>query len=409
MTRARDPRRLRRRDRLHLQRARVAGRRRPGRRAGRALGAHCGRTSSCQRVAMAIACAIAIPLGLWLGHIGKGEFLAITLERRPRRAEPRADRVLRRLHRRRASANVTLALVLLAIPPILTNAYVGVRQVDRDTVDAARGMGMTGAADRPPGRAAARAAADLRRHPDLGRQRDRHRHDRAARRRAHARRSRSSTRTSTATTGRLGGAHRRRRCSRSSAELVLGAVQRAVTPQGLKLEGGGTRSAPLRNGTAQQEEGSHLMRTHRWLMLARAAGRRTRAWPAAATTTTTAATTGPRRTAEDTASIADPDEPDNELVDEGHDRLEELHRAVHPRRDLRAGARGGRVQRHDGAQPRRREDRAEGARGRRDRRLPGVHRARRCSSFFGVTADKLPKRPQAGLRGGARRASPRRT
>ena len=42
-------------------------------------------------------------------------------------------------------ANVTLALVLLAIPPILTNTYVGVRQVDGDTVDAARGMGMTGA------------------------------------------------------------------------------------------------------------------------------------------------------------------------------------------------------------------------------------------------------------------------
>jgi glycine betaine/choline ABC-type transport system substrate-binding protein/ABC-type proline/glycine betaine transport system permease subunit len=40
--------------------------------------------------------------------------------------------------------NVTLALVLLAIPPILTNTYVGVRQVDRDSVDAARGMGMTG-------------------------------------------------------------------------------------------------------------------------------------------------------------------------------------------------------------------------------------------------------------------------
>ena len=34
--------------------------------------------------------------------------------------------------------------MLLAIPPILTNTYVGVRQVDRDTVDAARGMGMRG-------------------------------------------------------------------------------------------------------------------------------------------------------------------------------------------------------------------------------------------------------------------------
>ena len=42
-------------------------------------------------------------------------------------------------------ANVTLALVLLAIPPILTNTYVAVTQVEGDTVDAARGMGMTGA------------------------------------------------------------------------------------------------------------------------------------------------------------------------------------------------------------------------------------------------------------------------
>src|SRR5258705_13077224 len=37
-----------------------------------------------------------------------------------------------------------LALTLLAIPPILTNAYVGVTQVDPDSVDAARGVGMTG-------------------------------------------------------------------------------------------------------------------------------------------------------------------------------------------------------------------------------------------------------------------------
>ena len=40
--------------------------------------------------------------------------------------------------------NVTLALALLAIPPILTNAYVGVQQTDRDAVDAARGMGLSG-------------------------------------------------------------------------------------------------------------------------------------------------------------------------------------------------------------------------------------------------------------------------
>jgi osmoprotectant transport system permease protein len=40
--------------------------------------------------------------------------------------------------------NVIAVLVLLAIPPLITNTYVGVRQVDRETVDAARGQGMTG-------------------------------------------------------------------------------------------------------------------------------------------------------------------------------------------------------------------------------------------------------------------------
>jgi hypothetical protein len=39
--------------------------------------------------------------------------------------------------------NVAIALMVLGIPPILTNAYVGVRQVDRDAVEAARGMGMS--------------------------------------------------------------------------------------------------------------------------------------------------------------------------------------------------------------------------------------------------------------------------
>jgi osmoprotectant transport system permease protein len=42
------------------------------------------------------------------------------------------------------TVNLTIALAILGIPPILTNAYVGVRQVDRASVDAARGMGMTG-------------------------------------------------------------------------------------------------------------------------------------------------------------------------------------------------------------------------------------------------------------------------
>ena len=52
--------------------------------------------------AMAIACALSIPLGLWLGHIGKGGFLAINASNVGRAVpEPGADRLLRRVHRRR--------------------------------------------------------------------------------------------------------------------------------------------------------------------------------------------------------------------------------------------------------------------------------------------------------------------
>ena len=77
--------------------------------------------------------------------------------------------------------NLTLALVLLAIPPILTNTYVGVRQVDRDDGRRRPRHGHDRRADRPPRRAAALASTDLRRHPHLGRQRRRHRDDRSAR------------------------------------------------------------------------------------------------------------------------------------------------------------------------------------------------------------------------------------
>ena len=96
-------------------------------------------------VAMAVACAVAIPLGLWLGHIGRGGFLAINASNVGRAVPSLALIAFFVAYLGVGFANVTLALALLAIPPILTNTYVGVRQVDRDAVDAARGMGMTGA------------------------------------------------------------------------------------------------------------------------------------------------------------------------------------------------------------------------------------------------------------------------
>jgi osmoprotectant transport system permease protein len=95
--------------------------------------------------AIAIATAIALPLGVWLGHTGRAAFLAISVSNIGR-AVPSIGIVFLFFAILGAGFwNITLALVLLAIPPILTNAYVGVREVDPEAVDAARGMGMSGA------------------------------------------------------------------------------------------------------------------------------------------------------------------------------------------------------------------------------------------------------------------------
>jgi osmoprotectant transport system permease protein len=94
--------------------------------------------------AMAVACAVAVPLGLWLGHIRKGGFLAISVSNVGRAVPSLALIAFFVAYLGVGFTNVTLALVLLAVPPILTNTYVAITQVDRDTVDAARGMGMTG-------------------------------------------------------------------------------------------------------------------------------------------------------------------------------------------------------------------------------------------------------------------------
>jgi osmoprotectant transport system permease protein len=97
-------------------------------------------------IAMAIAIVIALPLGLWLGHTRRGAFATISISN-VGRAVPSLALIaffVAFFPRTPEFWNVTIALALLAIPPILTNAYVGVQQVDRDAVDAARGMGMSG-------------------------------------------------------------------------------------------------------------------------------------------------------------------------------------------------------------------------------------------------------------------------
>jgi len=94
--------------------------------------------------AVVAACLVGLPLAIWLGHIGKGEFLATSIANVGRAVPSLALIAFFVAYLGVGFTNVTLALVLLAIPPILTNTYVGVRQVDRETVDAARGVGMTG-------------------------------------------------------------------------------------------------------------------------------------------------------------------------------------------------------------------------------------------------------------------------
>ena len=94
--------------------------------------------------AFAVAVAVALPLGVWLGHRGKGEGLAIAIGNAGRAIPELVLIAFTVAFVGLSFANVVVALAVLGVPPILTNAFVGVAQVDRNAVEAARGMGMTG-------------------------------------------------------------------------------------------------------------------------------------------------------------------------------------------------------------------------------------------------------------------------
>ena len=91
-----------------------------------------------------IATAIAMPLGVYLGHIGRFQFLATSISNIGRAIPALGLVVFFIAFLGVGFLNVCVALVLLAIPPIITNSYVGIRGVDPETVDAARGNGLTG-------------------------------------------------------------------------------------------------------------------------------------------------------------------------------------------------------------------------------------------------------------------------
>jgi osmoprotectant transport system permease protein len=94
-------------------------------------------------IAMAIAIAIALPVGILLGHRHRGSFLAINVSNVLRALPSLALIAISLAFFGLSALNIQIALIALAVPPILTNAYTAVDQVDPDAVEAARGMGMS--------------------------------------------------------------------------------------------------------------------------------------------------------------------------------------------------------------------------------------------------------------------------
>ena len=94
-------------------------------------------------LAMGISVVIALPAGVVIGHTGRGGFVVISMANVWRALPTLGLLILAFIVSNGASWAWLVPLVALAIPPILVNAYEGVRGVDADLKDAAAGMGMT--------------------------------------------------------------------------------------------------------------------------------------------------------------------------------------------------------------------------------------------------------------------------
>jgi osmoprotectant transport system permease protein len=100
-------------------------------------------------VAVLISAVVAVPAAVLLGHVRRGAFAAISIVNIGRAIPSYAIMALLFPFSLRYGFGLGFwptiaALVLLAIPPIFTNSYIGVREVPDATVEAARGMGMRG-------------------------------------------------------------------------------------------------------------------------------------------------------------------------------------------------------------------------------------------------------------------------
>ncbi|GAA1652785.1 ABC transporter permease [Actinoplanes couchii] len=93
-------------------------------------------------LALLIGAVIALPVGLYIGHTGKGSFIAINAGNAGRSLPTLGLLMLMVTLLGLGLLPVLIALTVLVIPPILTSSYAGMRNLDHRVVDAARGMGM---------------------------------------------------------------------------------------------------------------------------------------------------------------------------------------------------------------------------------------------------------------------------
>lgn len=100
---------------------------------------HLGYTAA----AVLIAAAIAIPLGVAIGHTGRGSFLVIGLSNGARAIPSLGLLFLAVMLLGTGAANIVVVLAILALPSILTAVAAGVSGADREAVHAARALGMT--------------------------------------------------------------------------------------------------------------------------------------------------------------------------------------------------------------------------------------------------------------------------
>ena len=94
--------------------------------------------------AIGIALLLALPLGVVLGHLRRGSFVAISVSNLGRALPSLVLIAFALFVSGHFFVNNMAALIVLGVPPILTNAYFGIEGVDRNIVEAARGMGMSG-------------------------------------------------------------------------------------------------------------------------------------------------------------------------------------------------------------------------------------------------------------------------